>query len=214
MLTKNVIFRLMIVLLLAAHVFYMYALARAESDAFGVSLATVLLCAFFGALMLLPFFWLVCLPEFPEILQRQTIGPRRVRAGKCPWCAYPAAQSGSAICAECGGSTTEPEAYEWSWRVVRIFIVMNVLAWFIGSASAETFITLDERTFMRDVETYKQAVEVPRSVQRIRRFPSRGLMLYDITDDEYMQWHGGCIEPDLSRPLNTKVAAGLGLLEI
>jgi hypothetical protein len=188
--TKSTLFRLIIILLLAGHVFYMYCTARTMRETFGAEVMTILPAAGFGLLMLIPFLWLVCVPEFPEILQRHTFGPRRARAGKCPWCGYPASQAKATTCAECGRSTAMPEPYEWRWHVVRLFLVMNIAAWIIGCAAGELLVGMDERAFVNDVEDVERDPEITGTNRRVvlfreRRWPSNATMVYTIETKQF-----------------------------
>ena len=82
------VFRGIVLLLMAVHVFYLYSLARSEGwiDAAGGS--GVVGRSFFALVMLLPLSWAVLLPDLPEIYRRRQ-HLRRYTGGKCPECSYP-----------------------------------------------------------------------------------------------------------------------------
>ncbi|MEM7229975.1 MAG: hypothetical protein AAF432_14295 [Planctomycetota bacterium] len=175
----STLFRFGIVAVLAAHVFYMYCLARTMRETFGFDIGTVLVGSGFALLMLIPFLWAVCVPEFPEMVMRNSIGPRRVKQGRCPSCGYHVGASNSGTCPECGESTGDPEPYEWRLHVVYLFIAMNVMALVFGCALGEAYIRMDERQFERDVQAFRAQVDDSYVVARHRKAPGQGKMAWN-----------------------------------
>ncbi len=64
------IFRGVVLLLMAAHAFRMYLLAPTLQQTQGSGASTVVTSSLFALAMLLPFAWAVALPELPEIYRR------------------------------------------------------------------------------------------------------------------------------------------------
>jgi hypothetical protein len=146
------LFRVLVMLLLAFHVFYMYCLARVKADTFGFDLGTTVVAALFGLAMLIPLVWAVTLPELPEIWTTHTRARRWWKRSRCPSCGYQIEGSISEErkCPECGVLLREPEGYRISARTIRMFIALNVLAWIIGCAAGEVWLLRDELAFRRE----------------------------------------------------------------
>ena len=79
--------RVIVLLLMAAHVFYFYAFARAPLEIVGVDLSAVLASSAFALIMLVPLAWAVVLPDLPEIVRNHR-ARRRWRSGRCSMCNY------------------------------------------------------------------------------------------------------------------------------
>jgi len=145
------LFRAMIVLVLAAHVFVMYSTARVMHSGFGLELDIFIIAALFALAMLIPLMWAAWLPELPEVLTQRR-RHRRWQRGVCPRCGYDSGSAEPTPCPECGAPFEEPKRYELSFGTLRRFLILTVIAWGVGVASAELWITNDERSFAREVE--------------------------------------------------------------
>lgn len=142
----TILFRALIVAALSGHVFYMYCTARAMQGEFGFSVGTFILSALFAAAMLIPLLWAVWLADLPEAIALRRARKRFARH-QCPSCGYPTSGSDSQTCPECGAALVEPPGYQWSWRTVRRFVVLNILAWVIGISAGEAWMSYDEMEF-------------------------------------------------------------------
>jgi len=170
------LFRALIMLLLAAHVFYMYSTARRISETVGISPSAIIIAAMFALVMLIPFVWAVALPEFPEMYLRHVRARRWYEQGRCPECGYPTTATRTDRCPECGNMQEPPSPYAVSWHTVRLFILINALAWMIGCAAAESWALVDEHQFRTEaiehVTTSKQ-----RTYDRPRWWPNHNQAL-------------------------------------
>lgn len=177
-------FRLAVFLLMAAHVFFMYCLARSHSEHFGPAAATVAACAAFSLGMMLPLVWAVGVPELPEIYVRVVRARRWFRQKRCPECGYVRGDvdAGSA-CPECGAAFLAPKPYRLERRTVRRFLVMGLGAWLLGCASAELWITADEIIFRNEVRDLivrsRSEPTILLSWARPRRWPANGTLVWD-----------------------------------
>ena len=135
------VFRVIVLLLMAAHVFYQYSLAGQEGWLDGAGAAGVLGRSFFALVMLLPLSWAVLLPDLPEIYRRHQ-RLRRYMKGRCPQCNYPVRVTEQVRCPECGRGLEVPADYRLGWAVVRHFAALALLAWLIGCAAAQTWIVV------------------------------------------------------------------------
>ncbi len=148
------IFRVVVMLALAAHVFYMYCTARGISETVGFRLGTTVIACLFALAMLIPLVWAVFLPDLPEFFSQHLIPRRRWERGRCPACGYDmrGLAERSTACPECGSPSREPAGWEGSARTVRRFVAINMLAWAIGCLAAEIWMQIDENDFQREVE--------------------------------------------------------------
>ena len=169
------LFRGLILLLLTAHVFYMYSMARTLAGTIGWSWGTAIIAAGFALIMLLPFIWAVALPEFPEMYLRHVRGRRRFERGECPDCGYRIATR-EAPCSECGSAIEPPEPYRIDRRTIRTFVLINLCAWGLGLAAAEGWAQFDERSFLREARA-AHAVSGTGSYSRARAWPSTSVRL-------------------------------------
>lgn len=175
------LFRSLIVLALALHVFYMYSLARSVIGGFGFDLGVTATAMLFSLIMLLPLIWAVTLPDWPEIYTRQIRGRRWFAAGRCAGCGYVVAGCGT-TCSECGMVRAAPRPYAVNVRTIRLFVVINLLAWLLGSAAGEIWAAEDERTFVREVEA-RLAAGREDDYARPRRWPAGSTSLMYTTSD-------------------------------
>lgn len=174
------LFRGLILLLLAAHVFCMYSLARTWDGAFGFHLGQTVLAAVFGLIMLIPLLWSVTVPEWPEIFSRHIRGRRRFHAGRCPGCNYDLHDRGlgdEKNCAECGEPFRAPEPYRFTPRIFRVFIAINIVAWTIGCGGAEAMLQIDETAFHQEAKAAAAAGEM--GYGRPRRWPGVGGLYWE-----------------------------------
>jgi hypothetical protein len=85
-------------------------------------------------------------------------------------------------CPECGLPLRAPEGYRVNARTIRLFIVLNLLAWIIGCAAAEAWILRDERAFQRECAkgVHPPCVTVDsKSCGRPRTWPNGNTMLFN-----------------------------------
>lgn len=169
------LFRMVIVLALALHVFVMYCVARSMLGGFGFSVGVAIVAMAFSLVMLLPLVWAVTLPEWPEIYTRQIRGRRWYAAGHCATCGYQLSDA-DAVCSECGSLHEPPQPYAINTRTVRMFIAINLLAWIIGGVTAEVWASDDERAFAHEVQAHIDAGHSGEYV-RPRRWPLQSSLL-------------------------------------
>lgn len=150
----------MVVLLLAAHVFYMYSTARGMGETFGFHPGTSIIACLFALAMLVPLVWAVFLPDLPEFLSQHVQPRRRWKRGQCPGCGYDRRglqhqhddSTFPSVCPECGSTLREPEGWQVSSSTIRRFVAINLLAWLLGCAAGEAWMRIDERDFRREVD--------------------------------------------------------------
>jgi hypothetical protein len=165
------LFRVVIIMLLAAHVFYMYDLSRLMSNDFGFDVGTAVLSALFALAMLMPLVWAVALPDAPEMYVRVFRARRWRKDGRCPKCGYRCVRA-QAICSECGAALREPAEYRITVATIRRYLGMCLLAWVIGCLAAEMSVQADEDAFRR--EAVAAAAGGATEYYRSRRWPMRG----------------------------------------
>ena len=100
-LSWTAIFRMTVLLLMAAHVFYLYAFARMLQEIVGLDLAAVLASSSFALVMLTPLAPAMVLPDIPQMVRCQ-VGRRRWLQGRCAVC-------GHSLLAARGGTLLAPE---------------------------------------------------------------------------------------------------------
>jgi hypothetical protein len=186
------VFRVVVMLVLALHVFCMYGMARANAETFGFSLGTTVVAAMFGLVMLVPLVWAVTLPELPEIYVTHVRGRRWWRSGRCPSCGYRTDGLIDAICPECGEAIAEPAGYRINARTVRRFVAISLMAWVVGCAAGEVWIGLDEIAFRRES---RDGIPLRGSNIYFRdaRWPMHGVMIGD-RDGEFWRARGIIID--------------------
>lgn len=171
------VFRLIVLLALTAHVFYMYSLARANAETFGFNLGTTVVAALFALAMLVPLVWAVTLPELPEIYVSHIRARRWWKQNRCPQCGYSRAGLDEVTCPECGCEISPPREYAVNTRTIAMFIALNLMAWSIGCATAEALWNADEATFMREAKAHE--LQGFANYCREARWPSHGLLIWD-----------------------------------
>ncbi len=172
------LFRVVVVLVMAVHVFHMYCLARMMDEGVGLELSTVIRSASFAMVMMIPLAWAVALPELPEIVTRFR-SHQRWRRGQCSRCGYQLTGIERSTCPECDAARREPEGYDLGWPTVRRFLLLVVLAWALGSTAAELWTWDDERRFGEEVQRHLTAGQ-DGDYSRARRWPSEnGGLVYD-----------------------------------
>lgn len=175
------IFRMAVVLLMAAHVFYLYAFARMLQEVIGTDFRTILASSSFALVMLVPLAWAVAVPDLPQILRAHR-ARRRWLGGRCPGCNYFLLNTTGAGCPECGADRAEPRPFVFGWSTVRRFAALAVAAWVLGCVAAESWTVLDERSFARAAPAHVDGT-VTQRYSRQRRWPMHGKKLYYSTTD-------------------------------
>lgn len=170
------LFRVVVMLLMAAHVFYLYAFARAQQEMIGLDFLTVLASSAFALVMLVPLAWAVALPDLPEIIRSQRCRQRWAQ-GRCSKCGYPVLYAQGASCPECGHDRGEPKAFWIGWPTARRFAVLAAVAWVIGCVTAESWAAVDELSFAREAEAHLSSSPSPR-YSRPRQWPMQNMTLY------------------------------------
>ena len=182
-------------LVLAAHVFYMYCLARANAETFGFDVGTTIVASLFALAMLVPLVWAVTLPELPEIYTTHIRARRWWKQDRCHSCGYPRAGLDEPICPECGCGLAPPRDYALNARTVALFIAMNLAAWVVGCAVAESLYSADEAAFVR--EAAQHASQGFSGYQRYSHWPGKGILVWD--EDGYQRARGGVMSVSAGR---------------
>ena len=167
------IFRGLILLALAAHVFYMYCTARGLGGHFGFDPGTTTGSSFFALAMLVPLVWAVFLPDLPEFITQHVRPRRRWSRGQCPQCGYDrlSLPADEKVCPECGGELREPEAWRFTVRTVQRFVAINLIAWLVGCFAGELWMENDERDFRAEVTAQLKRDDIS-DRYRQRRWPN------------------------------------------
>lgn len=175
------IFRVVVVLLMTAHVFYLYAFARMLQEVVGTDFQTILASSSFALVMLVPLAWAVVVPDLPQIMRAHR-GRRRWLRGYCPGCNYLLLNAAGDRCPECGADRAAPRPFEFGWSTVRRFAALAAAAWVLGCVAAESWATMDETSFAREASAHVDGT-VTQRYSRQRRWPMRGRRLYYSTTD-------------------------------
>ncbi len=170
------IFRVAMLLLMAAYVFYLYAFARALQEVVGTEFSTILASSSFGLVMLVPLAWAAVVPDVPQIMRIHR-GRRRWLRGYCSACNFFLLKASGSRCPECGTDRGEPRPFEFGWSTVRRFAALAVAAWVLGCVVAESWIVLDETSFAREAPALVDGTATDR-YSRHRRWPMHAKRLY------------------------------------
>lgn len=173
--------RLIVLLLMSAVVFYLYAAARGMQDIVGPDFATVLASCSFALILAVPLAWVVALPDLPRII----LGHRarqRWQAGRCPACGYYLIQARGSACPACGAERSEPVTLLPGPALARQLAVLALAAWLIGCVAAEGWASLDEAAFAREAEAHVSTSSATR-YDRPRRWPMHEQTLYYSSTD-------------------------------
>jgi len=179
--------RLVMVLLLAAHAFFMYGQARTLAETCGFDAGVALASATFAMVLMIPFTWTYGLADLPEIWTKHFRPRRRWRRGECADCGYPrtGAPATSERCAECGAIIAEPPPYAFGWPTIRRFLIMVAMSLAMGCAAAETMLLLDEHAFRVEAPA-KAANSVTGRWTRPRSWPhADAALVYDAAANVY-----------------------------
>ncbi len=178
------IFRVAVLLLIAAWVFFWYAFARIRNETVGLDFVTVLGSTAFALVMLVPLAPATALPDVPDLV-RSEIGRRRWLQGRCAVCGHSLLEGRGGTCPECGAERAEPE-FRLGWGTVRRFAALAVIAWAVGCTVAETWTWMDEASFAReaperitgDVNHYSRARRWPMGDRNLYYSPADGVTAY------------------------------------
>ena len=170
------IVRVVVLLAIAAHVFYQYAFARAFQEIVGVGFPTILASSAFALVMLVPLAWAVALPDLPEILLNHRARRRWLR-GRCSKCNYFVLYEEGINCPECGTARTEPGSFQFGWSTVQRFVLLAAAAWVVGCVGAESWAVTDEAAFAREAAAHTLATTTY-DYSRPRRWPNQYQTLY------------------------------------
>lgn len=170
------LFRVVVLLLMAAHVFYLYTFARTYQEMVGPDFATVFASSSFALAMLIPLAWAVALPDLPEII-RSHLSRRRWSQGRCPECGYPVIYAEGGTCPECGADRGEPRPFWIGWPTARRFAMLAAGAWLLGCVAAESWTSADEAAFRNEGLAHLEASDVSQ-YSRPRRWPMGNERLY------------------------------------
>jgi hypothetical protein len=168
-----------------AFLFASYCFARALIGGFigsagGVTsgVGTVLLACIATAGASIFLWWLVPLADFAEIFWVHLPADRRATQAKCPACGYP--HHDREFCSECGESTAPLPAWTLTWRPVRRFSIVLLLAWCVGSLAGEAWTRLDEIRFEQEA-----AAQPGAPYARSRGFPTSFARMTADADGRY-----------------------------
>jgi hypothetical protein len=168
--------RVVVLLLMAAHVFYVYAFARALQEIVGHDFATVLASSSLALIMLAPLAWMVALPDLPSIIRAHR-ARRRWLQGRCPRCGSFVIQAVGGACPECGADRSAPVTCRVGWAAARRLAALALAVWLLGCIAAEGWASLDEAVFAREAEAHVSASR-DLSYSRPRRWPMQDKTLY------------------------------------
>ncbi len=163
--------RVLVLLAMAGHVFYLYSLARAWSHVVGLDAGSATALGLFALATLVPLAWgAIVLLDLPEIVRGHR-GRRRWEQGCCPRCGYPLVAAPGDSCPECGAPRREPGSFWFGWSAVGRFVSLALAAWIIGCSAAEGWAWMDETSFAREGEAYLRQTTADIRYSRPRRWP-------------------------------------------
>ncbi len=146
------LFRAVVTLLFAAHVFFMYAHVREMGSGFGFDAGTMTVGLAFSLVMLVPFIWVYWIADVPQIMTKHVLPKRRWAKGGCPACGYSREGLTAAMCPECGAELIKPREYRFSLSTIGRFVLLVLIAWLGGCFVVEGLALYDEHLFRREVE--------------------------------------------------------------
>ncbi len=191
------LFRLLVLLVMAAHVFYLYAFARTQQEIIGLDFFAILASSSFSLVMLVPLAWAVALPDLPEIIRSQR-NHHRWAQGECARCGYPVLHARGGACPECGADRNEPKAFWLGWATARRFALLAAVAWLVGCLAAESWAEVDESSFAREAVAHLEDTRAGR-YSRPRIWPMQNMTLYYNRMDGVTAYSPEMILPPISR---------------
>jgi hypothetical protein len=177
---------MVVLLLVAGYVFYLYAFARGLQEIVGRDFTTVLASCSFSLVLLVPMVWVVALPDLPRILWTHR-ARRRWLQGLCPKCGLFVLHEEGSVCPECGADRSLPASFRPGSVEVRRLAVIALAAWFLGCIASETWASLDETVFAREAEAHVSA-SPDDEYSRPRRWPMQDQTLYYTQADGVMPY--------------------------
>lgn len=153
-----------------------HAVMRGLAPSFGIEAGAIATATFGTIAMGLGIVWLVFIAELPEMWFLHRRPHRLVRDGRCPACGHPVRAAGVKNCGECGEDVDRlPPSYAVGWRAVKRFCIALVLAFLVGTLSAEIVIAADERMMRSTVRSITEQGNTPvgsLEVSFTRRWPA------------------------------------------
>jgi hypothetical protein len=165
-----------VLLLIAAYVFYVYDVTRAAQEIVGRDFATILASSSFALVLLVPVAWLVAVPDVPRLVSGHR-ARQRWREGRCPRCGSSALEKVAGTCADCGADRSVPPAPRPGWGIVQRLALFVAAAWLAGCVAGEVWAVRDEAAFAREGKARLSATS-DRSYSRPRRWPMQEYPLY------------------------------------
>ena len=155
-----------------------HAVMRGLAPCFGIDSGAIATATFGTVAMGLGIVWLVFIAELPEMWFIHRRPHRLMRDGRCPACGHPVRAAGVDQCGECGADVDRlPPSYAVGWRAVKRFTIALVLAFLVGTVTAEVVIAADERSMRSAVRSVTAKTPAAASGQRLeltfaRRWPA------------------------------------------
>ncbi len=152
-----IFFRSLFVITIASFAFASYSLIRPLFGTFGFDLATCLKSA--GAVLALGIFvvWLIPMVDLHISIFEHVIPRRRFRQGRCAQCGHSRSPDMKGrSCSECGRPHEEPDGWRLRGGTILNFVIWLSVGLLVGSAVAETRLTLDERRWVVECRTLEE----------------------------------------------------------
>ena len=191
-----VIWRVGILVTLAAYYFVVACIARGILGGFGWHFGNLIQVLLGAAVMTAFVIWLAPLVELPEIWYQHRAPAKRQLRGLCPQCGYerghthPSDATASGRCPECGAPDALRPAWEFGSRTLRHFLFIALVAYAIGCLGAMWWVMQDEAAFQREATMSRGAFA------RSRAWPAQFAQL-SIDVDGTLSAHGLATEGEI-----------------